>query len=242
MSRLSKLHIAFAISIFLFFPLAVNASVFPESFIEFRETVYLQNKTLPETTSLYTAAKQDIEESFVDADLFLALSRCEYLMGLSFKAEGRDGEAAAFFEEGIKWAERSLEICPTSEGYRLLGTNISFLCEVRRSYGLMNFGRIEENGKKALELDPDNLAAQYLIATPYIIAPWPLADVRKGAAILDQVITQNYLAMEKESLFGLYLMLEAACLKQRKNQEAQIWREKAAEIYPGNNFISLLMK
>jgi hypothetical protein len=48
--------------------------------------------------------------------------------------------------------------------------------------------------------------------------------------------------MEREDLFNLYLMLEAACVKQKKPQEACVWHERAAALYPGNNFITLLVK
>ena len=231
-----------AICIFLFLSLAIHANAFPKTFINFRDAVYMQSETLQNTMRLYAAAKQEIERTMSGIDKYFALSRCEYLMGITFKAAGRDNEAAAFFEQGIVWAEESLAICPTSEGYQLLGTNISFLCEVRRSYGLRNVGKIDENANKALELDPDNLMALHLIASKYITAPWPYGNVRKGVAILEEITRQNYMDLEDEDMFGLFLMLEAACLKQKKNQEAQIWREKAATIYPGNNFISLLLK
>jgi tetratricopeptide (TPR) repeat protein len=226
----------------LFLPLAIHAQVFPNSFILFRDTVYLQNRNLLDTMRLYTAAKQDIENSLTGVDLYMALSRCEYLMGLSFRVEGRNSEAAAYFEQGIAWAEESLELRPTSEGYRLLGTNISFLCEVRRSYGLRNLGKIEENARKALDLDPNNLAARYLIAAQYVAAPWPLGNVRRGLALLEEIIRQNYLSMDKEDQFNLYLMLETANRKQRNYEEAQIWHERGAAIYPTNNFISLLVR
>jgi tetratricopeptide (TPR) repeat protein len=202
----------------------------------------LQNRSLPEATRLYTAAKQDIENRFTGVDLYLALARCEYLMGLSFRVENRSSEAAACFERGIAWAEESLRVFPTSEGYRLLATNISFLCEVRFSYGLGNYRKIEENVKKALELDPNNLAAQYLIAAQYVVAPWPLGNVRRGTTLLEEITRQNYLSMDKEDLFNLYLMYEAACLKQRRNDEAQVWHQRAAALYPTNNFISILVK
>jgi tetratricopeptide (TPR) repeat protein len=169
-------------------------------------------------------------------------SRCEYLIGLSFRAESRKDEAAAFFEQGIAWAEESLAIQPVSEAYRLLGTNISFLCEIRRSYGLVNFGKIEENAQKALALNPDNLTARYLIAASYVAAPWPFGNVRRGAALLEEILRQDIVGMEKEDLFNLYLMLEAACIKQKKPQEARIWHARAAALYPTNNFISLLVK
>jgi tetratricopeptide (TPR) repeat protein len=191
---------------------------------------------------LYTAAKQDIEATRNGDELYLALSRCEYLMGLSFKTEDRNGEAAAFFEQGIAWAEESLALRPTSEGYRILGTNIAFLCEIRRSYGLRNFGKIEESAEKALELDPQNLAARYLIAAQYVVSPWPLGNVKRGVSLLEEIIRQNIQSMEKDDLFNLYLMLEAAYLKQKRTQEAKIWHERAAVLYPTNNFISLLVK
>jgi len=233
---------AINICFLLLLPLTAYTQVFPNSFIIFRDTVYLQNRSLLDTMRLYAAAKLDIENSFAGADMYLAFSRCDYLMGLSFRVEGRNSEAAAYFEQGIAWAEESLELRLTSEGYRLLGVNISFLCEVRRSYGIRNFGKIEENANRALELDPNNLAARYLIAAQYVAAPWPLGNVRRGLALLEEITRQNYLFMDKEDLFNLYLMLEAACLKQRKTQEAQIWHERGAAIYPTNNFISLLVR
>ena len=225
-------------------PVAASyTQVYPDSFNDFRETVYMQSRDLSETIRLYTTAKQDIENILTDVQKYLALSRCEYLMGISSKASGRENESATFFEQGIVWAEESLAIRPTSEGYRILGTNISFLCEVRRSYGLRNFGKIEENARKALELDPHNLMAQHLLASKFIVAPWPFADVRRGAALLEEITRQNYLTLEKEDLFGLYLLLEAACIKQKKNQEAQIWHEKAVNLYPtAGIFVSLLLK
>jgi len=229
------------LGIFLFLPMSMYARVPTVTFSTFRDTVYLQNEDLAEIGRLYAAAKQEIENTFTGVDKYLALSRCEYLMGISFRVEGRNNESAAFFEQGIVWAEESITIRPTSEGYRLLGVNISFLCEVRPSFGLRNIGRIEENANKALELDPSNLMAQYLIASKYIIAPWPYGNVRRGAALLEEITRQNYLSMDREDLFSLYLMLEAACLKQKKNQEAQVWRDRAAAIYPGNNLISFLL-
>ena len=221
---------------------ASHANNYPGSFTAFRDTVYMQNRSILETMRLYTAAKQEIENSFSGADKFLLLARCEYLMGIAFRVENRNSEASAFFEQGIVWAEESISIRPTSEGYRLLGTNISFLCEVRTSYGLRNYKKIEENARKALELEPDNIMAKYLIAAFYISAPWPVSDVKKGLSLLEEIMRLNYSSLDKEDQFNLFLMLQAACLKLKRNQEAQIWRADGAVIYPTNNFIRFLLE
>jgi len=226
----------------VFMSLAYTIRALPNSFIAFRDTVYMQDKELLETLRLYTGVKQDIEELYTGAEFYLMLSHCEYLMGISFRAEGRSNEAAAFFEQGIVWAEESLRIDPTSEAYRLLGTNIAFLCEAKPSYGIKNFGKIEKNAQKALELDPQNVAAKCVIAIQHITAPWPFTDVKKGAAMLDEITRSNYLTLDKENLFNLYLVLEMVCIKQKKNQEAQIWHDKATELYSTNNFIAILVK
>ncbi|MDR2516888.1 MAG: hypothetical protein LBC88_05850 [Spirochaetaceae bacterium] len=191
---------------------------------------------------LYSRTKEAFEQELTGAALPLALSRAEYLMGLAFRAAGRNGEAAAFFEQGIARAEDALEIAPSPEGYRLLGTNIAFLCEVRRSWGFTNYRRIEENAGKALALDPDNFAARYLIAASSVASPWPLGNVRRGYALLAELAGENPEALEHEDRFNLYLMLEAACLKQNKDGEARVWHERAGAIYPGNMFIGLLVK
>jgi tetratricopeptide (TPR) repeat protein len=225
----------------LLFPAALHAHVFPESFCLFRETVYAQNTALLEVVRLYTQAKEDIEGTLTGAKLYESLSRCEYLMGLSFQMEGKNAQAAAFYEQGIAFAEESLARQPTSEGYRLLGTNISLLCGARPSYALANFGRIEENANKAISLDGQNLTAYYLIAAKYVAAPWPFGNVRKGITLLEEIAAQNTASMEKEDRFNLYMMLELACLKLKRNEEARVWHEMAASLYPTNTFISALL-
>ncbi|MCL2264537.1 MAG: hypothetical protein FWC22_00730 [Treponema sp.] len=222
--------------------LAAHTNNYPNSFTEFRDSVYLQNKSLHEIMRLYAAAKQEIEKSFSSADKYLLLARCEYLMGITFRVENRNSEAAACFEQGITRAEEAVKIRPTSEGYRLLGTNISFLCEVKTTYGLKNFKKIEENARKALELDPDNLTAHYLIAAFYISAPWPVCDVKKGFSLLEEIMKRNYTGLDWEDQFNLFLMLQAGCIKLKNIKEAERWRDRCTAIYPSNNFIKFLIK
>jgi tetratricopeptide (TPR) repeat protein len=227
--------------VLLFPAVLLHAQVFPASFCMLRETVYSQNTALLEVMRLYSRAKEDIEREFSGAEFYTSLSRCEYLMGLAFQIEGKKAEAAAFYEQGMAWAEESLARQPTSEGYRLLGTNISLLCGARPSYALSNFSGIEKNANKAIDLDPQNLTAYYLIAAKYVAAPWPFGNVRKGITLLEEITGQNIESMEKEDLFNLYMMLECAYLKLKRDREAQVWHERASSLYPTDNFIRALL-
>jgi len=214
---------------------------YPDSFIFFRNTVYMQNNSSSESRLLYTSVKQDIEQSFFGAEKYLLLARCENLMGIALRSENKKNEAASFFEQGIIWAQESISILPTSEGYWLLGLNISFLCEMKTVYALANYKKIEENARKALDLDPGNLMAKHLIAAFYICAPWPVSDIRKGMSLLEEILQQNYSSLDWEDQFNLFLILHVACLKLKRNQEAEIWRAGCEAIYPTNNFIKLLL-
>jgi len=220
---------------------AAQASIYPNSFILYRDTVYMQNKSTLDIMRMYSATKQDIKSSLTGVSMYLALARCEYLMGIAYKTENRNDEAAAFFEQGIAYSENAIAITPTSEGYLLLGNGITFLCQIRPSYGLKNHGKIEENAKKALALDPNNLMAKHMMATFYLFAPWPFGDVKKGIALLEEITKQDYLTLEKDDLFNLYLMLQAGYLKQKKNTEAETWRKRGESLYPTNNFIKLVL-
>jgi tetratricopeptide (TPR) repeat protein len=226
----------------LFLSTTIHSQSFPESFYVFRETVYAQNTAPPELTRLYTEAEQDVERECTGTFLYLTLSHCEYLMGLSYWVRGEKDKAAVFYERGIARANESLAQRQTSEGYRILGMNISLLCAVRRTYGLANHRSIEENAKKALELDPQNLMARYLIAAKQVTAPWPFGNARRGLSMLEEITGQNIETMEKENIFYLYMMMELACLKLDKNQDARIWHEKAVSLYPTDTIIDILLK
>ena len=230
------------LGVLLLLPVSLSAESFPPPFCAFRDAVYAQRLDIMELMRLYSRAKEALEQELSGAALPCALARAEYLMGIAFRAVGRDGEAAAFFEQGIARAEDSLAIEPSPEGYRLLGTNIAFLCEVRRSWGFSNYGRIEENAGKALALDPGNFAARYLVAAFCVASPWPLGNVRRGYALLKELAGENLDGLESEDRFNLYLMLEAACLKQRRNEEARFWHERSSALYPANTFIGLVVK
>jgi tetratricopeptide (TPR) repeat protein len=222
---------------------ARNSQTLPLSFYVFRDAVYMQNTSAVQIVRLYTAAREEIEQTLDGANRYIALSRCAYLAGVTFQAEGRKNEAAAYYDQGIAWAEDSIALRPTAEGYQYLAANIALSCWVRPlSYALANIGKIEDNAEKALDLDPQNLAARYIIAAKYIQAPWPVGNMRKGASFIREIIQQDMNSMEKEDMVNIYLAMAVVCQHERQTDEEKIWQGKALALYPTNRFRETLLK
>ncbi|GHU98562.1 hypothetical protein FACS189483_06740 [Spirochaetia bacterium] len=215
----------------------------PDSFYMFRDAVYMQNSSIVQIVRLYTAAREKIEQTLSGHEMFTALSRCAYLAGVTFQAEGRKNEAAAYYDQGIAWAEDSIALQPTSEGYQYLAANIALSCSVRPlSYVLRTHNKIDEYAQRALALDPHNLAAQYLIAAKYIQAPWPVGNVQTGANLLREIINRDMDSMEKEDVVNVYLAMAVVCQKEKKNDDAVIWEGRALALYPTNRFRETLLR
>jgi tetratricopeptide (TPR) repeat protein len=226
-----------------FFLYAQNTQRLPNSFYLFRDAVYMQNSSAVQILRLYNTAKTEIEQTETEAGLYTALSRCAYLAGITFQAEGRKDEAAACYDQGIAWAEDSLSLRPTSEGYQYLAANIALACWVRpRSWALKHIDEVEENAQKALALNPQNLAARYIIAAKYIQAPWPIGNMKKGAALLREILDQDLDFLEKEDLCNIYLAMALVCQKEKKTDEEKIWQGGALALYPANRFRETLLR
>jgi tetratricopeptide (TPR) repeat protein len=222
---------------------AQNACALPGSFYRLRDAVYMQNTSTVEILRLYAAAKEDFDRTLSGAGYYVALSRCAYLVGITFQAEGKKPEAAGSYLQGIAWAEDSLAITPTSEGYQYLAANLALSCWVMPlSYALKNVNRIEENAQKALALNPQNAAARYVIAAKDIQAPWPVGNTRKGENLLREITSCELAALEREDVFNIYLAMAVVCQKEKKTGEAAIWQDRALALYPTNRFKETLLK
>jgi tetratricopeptide (TPR) repeat protein len=182
------------------------------------------------------------QKTLTGSNLYTSLSRCALLAGIAFQAEGRKGEAAFYYWQGITWAEESLSIMPTSEGYQYLAANIALSCCVRPfTYALVNIGKVEKNVHKALVLNPQNLAAQYIIAVKNILAPWPIGNTKRGASVLREILTHDLGYLEREDLCNIYLVMAVVCKKEKKADEEMIWQERALALYPTNRFKEMLL-
>jgi tetratricopeptide (TPR) repeat protein len=215
-----------------------QADTIPEWFLTFSDTVYGQVQTSARVLHLYTEVKQQATQSYSGYELYTLLSHCEYVMGLSLGYEGRDGEAAAFFEKGIEWAEKSLAENPSSEGYQMLAVNIALLCRVSPlPFVLTNGHKIEKYASMAIALNPQNYVAQYLIAALYIHAPSLFANYQKGLRTLEEIEANTngpMLDVEKEYRYNLYASMALAYYKLKRWDESRIYMEKVYAIYPTN--------
>jgi tetratricopeptide (TPR) repeat protein len=223
-----------------------QADTIPEWFLPFSDTVYGQVQNSAQVLHLYTEVKQRALQSYSGHQLYTLLAHSEYIMGLSFGYEGKNGEAAVFFEKGIEWAEKSLEENSSSEGYQMLAVNIALSCRVRPlSFILANGRKIEKYASIALALDPKNYVAQYLIAAQYIHAPSLFANYRKGLQMLEEIEANTngpMLEVEKEYRYNLYATMALAYYKLKKWEESHIYMEKVYALYPTNKHAEEALK
>jgi tetratricopeptide (TPR) repeat protein len=234
---LKKCFVVVGIGFFCALSMA-RADTIPQWFLPFSDTVYGQVQNSTRVLPLYTEVKQRAIQSYSGHQLYTLLSHCEYIMGLSFGYEGQNDEAAAYFEKGIEWAEKSIADTPSSEGYQMLAVNIALSCRVRPlSFILANGRKIERYAKMALALDPQNYIAQYLLAAQYVHAPSLFANYRKGLQMLEEIEAHNNgptLDVEKEYRYNLHATMALAYYKLKRWDESRLCIEKVYAIYPTN--------
>jgi tetratricopeptide (TPR) repeat protein len=230
----------FPLSFLFFLPLAGVFS-YPGYFLSLRDAVYAQELNADEIVPLYRDALEKARGSLAGQELHIMLSRCEYMMGRAYQYEERKTEAAARYEEGISWAEKALEAGESAEAWRMLAENISQSCAVKPvSYAMANGLKVERYAKNALELDPRNAGALYMIAARWVFAPSPFNNYKRGIQMMEDIITQG--AMEQDDRFNVYSAIGYAYFQQKKYTEAKPWFLKSLEIYPTNKFVRDLLE
>jgi tetratricopeptide (TPR) repeat protein len=215
------------------------AETLPEWFIPLREVIYEQQLTAAEIEPLYREISDKAKTALSGDTQYIILSRSEYMMGRAYQFENKKNEAISHYDEGIKWAEKALEVRESAEAWVILAENISQSCAVRpASYAMANGLKVEKYAKNALAIDSKNAAAQFMIAARWVFAPFPLNNYNKGIEMLNAIpVSSN---MEKDDMFNVYSSL-CYVYKQRKNNvQALIWYSKANEIYPTNKYLKSL--
>jgi tetratricopeptide (TPR) repeat protein len=162
------------------------------------------------------------------------------MMGRAYQYEGRNGEAAARYGEGMDWAEQALKERPSAEAWQMRAENLSQSCAVRSTgFAMANGLNVEKFAKNALARNPRNAAAQYMIAARWVFAPSPFNNYRKGIEMMNAILTEA--DPEKDDLFNVYSAVGYAYVQQKKYAEARPWLLKSLEIYPTNKYAQSLL-
>ena len=227
--------------VFLCLITGVNAAseTLPEWFIPLREAIYEQQLTAVEIKPLYHEISNKAKTALSGDSQYVILSRSEYMMGRAYQFENKKNEAITHYDEGIKWAEKALEIRESAEAWVILAENISQSCVVRpASYAIANGLKVEKYAKNALAIDSKNAAAQFLIAARWVYAPSPFNNYNKGIEMLNAI--PNAGNMEKDDMFNVYSSLCYAYIQRKNSAQARQWYSKANEIYPTNKYLKTL--
>jgi tetratricopeptide (TPR) repeat protein len=214
----------------------------PDWFLPLREAIYEQNLKADAIVPLYEETENRAKAVLSGADLYVTLSRCEYMMGRAYQDEQRKAEAADRYDQGMKWAEQAINVLPSAEAWQMLAENLSQACAVRStSYVMKNGLNVEKYAKNALAINGRNAAAQYMIAARWVFAPAPFNNIRKGLDMMQAILAEA--DPEKDDLFNVYFAIGYAYIQQKKHAQARPWLLKSLEVYPSNKYaLSLLEK
>ena len=224
----------------LFITVPASAETAPEWFIPLRDAIYEQQLTADEIRPLYQNVSNRARTSLTGAAQLVMLSRCEYMMGRAYQYEDRKNEAIRHYDEGIRLAERALEIQESAEAWVILAENISQSCVVRpASYAMANGLKVERYSKNALALDDKNAAAQFMVAARWVFAPAPFHNYNRGIEMLNRIPNESN--MDKDDMFNVYSSLGYAYIQRRNKEQANLWLSKSLEIYPTNKYAQSLL-
>jgi len=212
----------------------------PDWFIPLREAIYEQELKADEIVPLYNAVKARAETSLSGAAKYVALSRCEYMMGRAYQYEDKKEPAARHYQTGMDWAEKAIEAGESDEAWQMLAENLSQSCTVRStSYAMANGLKVEKYSKNALALNKRNAAAQCMIAARWVYAPPPFHNYKRGIEMMEAIISGG--DMQKDDKFNVYSAIGYAYIQQKKYTEARPWLQKSLEVYPTNKYVKKLL-
>lgn len=209
----------------------------PVSLAVFRDAMYADPLNDESLCVLYEQTKTDILASLSDYDMYVAQSRLDYYMGRSYSYAQNKTEAASFYDRSLESAEKALAIRQGPEALLMQGESLSQNCAVKpTSYALAHGMKIGKIAKQALDADPKNGAALYLLSAQHIYAPSPFNNYRRGIKEMQQILDTSGVRLENDDLFNITSALAYVYIRQEKYDEALPWIQKALEVYPTNFF------
>ncbi|MDR0409101.1 MAG: hypothetical protein LBH18_01690 [Spirochaetaceae bacterium] len=214
--------------------LTLSAKPLPEWAEPLRDTVYSGTDNSADIEKLGEETEDRAKMELGGAELFNMLSYCKFLIAKSYMNEKNDDEAMKNFQSGLDYADMSVKIEPTAEGYRMMAENISQLCTLNSTAWVIANGlKVESYAKKGLKYDKKNAACAYLIAARWIYAPAPFDNIKKGITQMEQILSNSY-ERRKDDLFNVYYSIAYAYNRVKQPDKAKVWLEKALSVYPDN--------
>ena len=224
----------FSIMVLTIFTAVLYADA-PAWFIPLRDAVYEQGLASNEVLPIYNRVKSEAEAISSEVERYIILARIENLMGQIYQWEGRNTEAAAYYEQGESYAQSALNLQHTSEAWYVHAESIALQCDVKGfAYQVANGMRFVNSANRAINFDPHNAAAKYLLAAMYAFPNPPFRNLRRAQNQLEEIIKNDNEYMSKDTRFNVYYAMGVVNQKQRKPTDARIWFERALSLYPTN--------
>ncbi|MCL2600200.1 MAG: hypothetical protein FWD88_03365 [Treponema sp.] len=231
----------FALLFLLTAGLGLQAERLPEWMVNLREAIYEQVLTAEEVRPLYVEAQAAARRNTSGANRYLTLSRAEFFMGRALLFEERNREARPHFAEGLRLAERAVEMSPSADAWVLRAENLAHLIQTSNwTFAMANGLDVERFARNALEFDSRNAAAQYLIAARWIFAPRAFANINRGIEMMTAILTEGDMA--RDDHFNVVSAIGWAHIQQRNFGDAVPWLRRALEVYPTNKFAADLLE
>ncbi|MDR2313235.1 MAG: hypothetical protein LBE02_01720 [Spirochaetaceae bacterium] len=209
----------------------------PPWLLKLRDAVYEQVLRPEQIYPLYTNARNMAAAELSGGEQLNAVSRCEYLMGRAYQYFTQNAPAVECYQRGLAAAEQSLALKESADGWTMRSNNLSQLCMLKSkawaiAHGL-DVGKFAEN---ALKINPRDAAARHITASRWIYAPPPFNDIKKGVAMMKEILSGNY-TLQRDDLFNVYTALAYGYIQEKNSAEARIWIARALSVYPTNKFV-----
>jgi len=212
-------------------------------YVVFRDAVYNNEKKLDTLLELYDKAVVYANEFFAGEQLFIALSRCENIMGVAYAYANEADNAIRYFDSGMEFAEKAISLNNKNPMSLLMyAENIAQNCVLKPFTFILEYGtKIDNITEKILKLDPENGMAIFLQNAQYIYAPFPFNNYKKGIKNLKSILENKNIFLEKDAFFYVYSGICFGYLKQNNRTEANEWLKQALKIYPNNIFLKSIL-
>ncbi|MDR2659442.1 MAG: hypothetical protein LBC27_05565 [Spirochaetaceae bacterium] len=206
----------------------------PDWFTPLRDAVYDNKTGAAQVALLGGEVEERAKLELGGTDLLNILSYCEFLIAKAYQNENADDQAKKHLQQGLDYADSSVKIKPTAEGYRMMSENISQLCTLNSAAWVIANGlKVEAYAKDGLEYDKRNAACAYLIAARWVYAPAPFYNIKKGINQMENILSGSY-DLQKDDLFNVYYSIAYAYNRNKQPDKAADWIEKALALYPSN--------